>query len=391
MFFDREEEKVEKKRTESTWKILLVLALIGAAWTYYARDRWLEICILMALSYLNNCAYSMVSRSAVRDSATYHAFCMLLSNIVWYAVLHRLVLDNMSLFLFVPYTVATVWGSFTGAKASMCVEERLGITTDSKQKKESPRALLAKRILFSVMGVATIASVVAGKNLLLALTIIGMVFAADVGFSLLRRSRNTSNTTYHVVASLVYSAIWYALWGHLSLKGLPFLLFAPYCFGSVAGALFGQHASQWFERKIGATADKHLSDDAQKFSWKEIFDLLPWRVVATLALITIAFVAYSQHHYTLAMLTACSAGQQIAFSMVSRSRNRDNMTYHIIASIFSNGVWFLTFRQLQVQHWTPELYIPYAAGGAIGSVTGVASSMVIEKKLHITSEAKAIY
>ena len=38
--------------------------------------------------------------------------------------------------------------------------------------------------------------------------------------------------------------------------------------------------------------------------------------------------------------------QNISFSIVSRSRNRDNIRYHIIAATFSNSIWFLTFRQL---------------------------------------------
>jgi len=368
-----------EKRFGSTSKVLFVLALIGAASICYAPGKWLEICILMALSYANNAAYSMVSRSAVRDNATYHAFTMLLSNVVWYSVLHFLVMENMSLVLFVPYTVATVWGSFTGAKASMRIEKAFGITTNPEQKKPSPKSLLAKRALFAVLGVLCVVVVIREHNLFASLTIAGMVFAADVGFSLLRRSRNTSNTTYHIVASLAYSSIWYALWGHLSLKGLPVALFAPYCFGSVSGALFGQHASQWFERKIGATADAHLSANTK--------DMIPWKAIAFLTAVIVTFACFAKNPSFLLLLAGLSGAQQIAFSLVSRSRNRINMTYHVLASCFSNSIWFLTFRELQVKQWTPDLYIPYAAGAAIGSVTGVVSSMAIEKKLHVTSEA----
>ncbi len=320
----------------------------------------------------------MVSRSAVRDSATYHAFCMLLSNVVWYSVLHFLVMENMSLFFFVPYTVATVWGSFTGAKTSMRVEKFFGITTSTEKKKESQKALLAKRVLLGVLGVLGVVVVIRENNFFAALAIAGMVFAADVGFSLLRRSRNTSNTTYHIAASLVYSGIWYMLWGHLSLKGLPVALFVPYCFGSVSGALFGQHASKWFERKIGATADAHLVLEAKK--------LIPWKPVVSLFVVVLILAAASSSPIFLLYLAFLSGAQQIAFSLVRRSRNRSNMTYHVIASVFSNSIWFLTFRQLQIKSWTPELYIPFAAGGAIGSVTGVVASMAIEKKLNITSD-----
>ena len=63
------------------------------------------------------------------------------------------------------------------------------------------------------------------------------------------------------------------------------------------------------------------------------------------------------------------------------------MTYHIIASIFSNAIWFLTFRQLQVKHWTNELFVPYALGGTVGSVTGVGLSMGIEKAIGASSDS----
>ncbi len=323
----------------------------------------------------------MVSRSAVRDSATYHAFTMLLSNVLWYTVLRCLILDNMSLFLFVPYTVATVWGSYTGAKASMRIEKALGITTDPTKKKESPKALRAKRVLLIVLGLVGVATSVYSKNFLAATVIAGAVFVLDVGFSLLRRSRNTSNTTYHVIASVVYSAMWYATYHYLALKHMPLVLFPAYCFGSVLGALIGQSASQWFEKKIGATADGHLASATG--------NMIPWKWVVPLALVVAGFVLYSHNHATLAALAGLSASQQVAFSLVSRSRNRTNMAFHVIASIFSNGVWFLTFRQLQVKNWTLDLYVPYAAAGAIGSVTGVSISMAIEKKLGITSEAES--
>ena len=79
--------------------------------------------------------------------------------------------------------------------------------------------------------------------------------------------------------------------------------------------------------------------------------------------------------------------QSIAFSLVSRSRNRNNIPYHIIASIFSNGIWFLTFRELVVNDMNLMLLIPYTIGTVTGSVTGVKVSQWIEKKLHAESDS----
>lgn len=71
--------------------------------------------------------------------------------------------------------------------------------------------------------------------------------------------------------------------------------------------------------------------------------------------------------------------QNISFSMVSRSRNRDNMTYHAICSVFSNGIWFLTMRELVVADLTIFLIFPYVIGTVAGSIFGAKISMHIER------------
>lgn len=76
--------------------------------------------------------------------------------------------------------------------------------------------------------------------------------------------------------------------------------------------------------------------------------------------------------------------QNVSFSIVSRSRNRSSKLYHFIAAIFSNGVWFMTMKYLIVtQNMTWVLFIPYTFGTVLGSVTGQAISMWVEKKLNI--------
>ena len=73
--------------------------------------------------------------------------------------------------------------------------------------------------------------------------------------------------------------------------------------------------------------------------------------------------------------------QNVAFSMVSRSRNRDNMTYHAVCSVFSNGIWFLTMHQLVTADLTIGLIVPYIIGTVSGSIFGAKVSMKIEKAI----------
>lgn len=78
--------------------------------------------------------------------------------------------------------------------------------------------------------------------------------------------------------------------------------------------------------------------------------------------------------------------QNVSFSIVSRSRNRDSMRYHIIASFFSNTIWFLTFRELIKGDMNFILFIPYVIGTMAGSVWGVKVSMWIENKIGATAD-----
>lgn len=79
--------------------------------------------------------------------------------------------------------------------------------------------------------------------------------------------------------------------------------------------------------------------------------------------------------------------QNVSFSIVSRSRNRDNLKYHLFASVFSNGIWFLTFRELVTSQMSLALLVPYIAGTVAGSIYGVKISMKIEQILNAQSDS----
>ena len=75
--------------------------------------------------------------------------------------------------------------------------------------------------------------------------------------------------------------------------------------------------------------------------------------------------------------------QNVCFSLVSRSRNRDNMIYHGICAVMSNAFWFLTMRELVLAELTFWLIIPYIIGTVAGSIFGAKVSMRIEKLFNI--------
>jgi len=79
--------------------------------------------------------------------------------------------------------------------------------------------------------------------------------------------------------------------------------------------------------------------------------------------------------------------QNTSFTMVSRSRNRDNKTYHIIASRFSNGIYFLVFKMMLKDDFAIELILPYITGTVTGSVVGMKISMFIERIIGASADA----
>lgn len=79
--------------------------------------------------------------------------------------------------------------------------------------------------------------------------------------------------------------------------------------------------------------------------------------------------------------------QNSSYSIVSRARNRDNYAYLIISSVISNGIWFLTFRQLILSDMNLFLFIPYCMGSVVGSLVGTRLSMLIEKWLGAESDS----
>ena len=339
-----------------------------------------EILILMLLAYASNASYSMVSRSAVRTSVLYHALTVFLNNTLFYLVLHRLVQNDLSIVLFIPYTVATVFGSQNGSLASMRIEERFGIKANpDKNAKPTPQSVLAQKLLLGFVGVLGIVAAVFTRDLKTAAFVAFLALADNLTFSVLRRSRNTNNVAYHIIASIAKGTVWYLLFRELSLSKMALGFFPQYCFGSVLGGLIGQDVSLRIERLIGASADDHLKSKAKHF--------MPTVSLAILSLGVVAISFFANEPSFAVYLALLSGAQQVSFTIVSRSRNRGHMGYHMLASILSNGVWFLTFRQANLEHWSPDLYLPFALGGTAGSISGAGISMQIERKLGISSDA----
>jgi hypothetical protein len=85
------------------------------------------IVVMIVLAFVQNVSFSMVSRSRNRDHSGYHVLCAFMSNGIWFATSHYLIVANqMTWALMIPYTIGTVAGSLTGSKISAWIEKRIG-------------------------------------------------------------------------------------------------------------------------------------------------------------------------------------------------------------------------------------------------------------------------
>lgn len=104
---------------------------------------WIAALIIMGLAYIQNISFSIVSRSRNRNNMKYHLIASVFSNGIWFLTFRELVRADMTFTLFIPYTIATVAGSLTGAKVSMWIEKMLGASADGHLEKEKPVATKA--------------------------------------------------------------------------------------------------------------------------------------------------------------------------------------------------------------------------------------------------------
>lgn len=93
--------------------------------------------VILFLAYLQNISFSVVSRARNRNNFYYHLIASGLSNTVWFLTFRQLVLAQMSLVLFVPYTAGTIMGSLSGARISMSIERWIRATSDGHIESEN--------------------------------------------------------------------------------------------------------------------------------------------------------------------------------------------------------------------------------------------------------------
>ncbi len=84
---------------------------------------------ILVLSFFQNAASAMSSRSRNRDNRWYHVCCATASNALWFFTMSAIVLSGLDPIMVIPYLIGTVAGSMSGAEISMWIEKRINAKT----------------------------------------------------------------------------------------------------------------------------------------------------------------------------------------------------------------------------------------------------------------------
>jgi len=86
------------------------------------------------------------------------------------------------------------------------------------------------------------------------------------------------------------------------------------------------------------------------------------------------------------LFLGAATAQFIAFVFVSRFRQRGSFFWHAMASLFSNGAWYLTIHVFKELDSYTLLIVPYLAGIITGRTIGVLWAQYIEQKFHLVAD-----
>ncbi len=355
------------------------LYLLGAALVVQAmwlRDPLflLPAGLVMVLSYFQNATYGLQSRAANRNNNAYHFLAAVAASLVFFTNLQLLVRRDLSLALFVPYVFATILGSLHGNAISMKVEKALGIKVgDPKDKPQLMKLWPSVAVLVVLLVVQALAIAPSyGTGVLFLLVALAMI--DGFAFAILRLARSTDHYWFHAVTVLLQIGAGFLRLAIMINLKMDWALFWPVTTGSVIGGLLGANYGHRVATRIKAQFDAHVKPGVTVARPTKQLVLLGVGLV-----IHIAVFGLSKWEPTIILLGFAFA-QTVSFTIVSRARQRNNQQFLAWASVFSNGVWYLTMHSLALGSIGADKAAPYIVGCCTGSLVGQAVAMMLEQR-----------
>ncbi|HAU07530.1 MAG: hypothetical protein UW46_C0011G0028 [Candidatus Yanofskybacteria bacterium GW2011_GWF1_44_227] len=357
---------------------LLGLASVAGAYMYGAS---LEVIIFIAaMAFFQNVAYGLQSRARMRDSNLYHIIAMFLASGVFFATFRYLTINNLPLVLLPAYLVGTCYGTLKGNNLSQYIENKIGAKVGSIADKGSSQLVRFWPSLIFLVLLIIGQSLVGDYSLKIVLIIAGLSLIDSLGFSITTITRNANNYTIHYVATFIQVLVKFISLKILVEQQMTWYLLLPQMGGGAIGSIVGAEMAKGIVKKFGASFDGHLNKAGK------IYIALPEILFTTLFILPQFYFFGFETIAPVAVLLFAATAQSISFTNVSRARQRKNENYLLWASIFSNGVWYLTAHLLVVKVLPMYMLIPYTMGTLYGGMIGQFVSMQIERMFKIKTE-----
>lgn len=345
---------------------------------------WYGVVFLVGIAYIQNISYSLQSRAGTRSSNAFHAFTAVFASLVFFMTLRYLFRDQqMSLLLLPTYMFATVFGSLHGNVVSRKIEKWIGAQTEAPKNQPQLMRFWPSMVVLLIMLLLQIIFVQSSLGPWMIAGLATLTLIDNFSFAVLRLARSSDNYWFHGFAALLQAGAKFLGLAIMFNYQMDWALFLPTTTGGVMGSLTGQYFARSISDKINAKFDSHVVGN------KEI----EWPIIQTLiflmGMVIHGFIFGQNNLVNVLLLLGYAFGQSVSFAIVSRARQRNHNTYLMWASVFSNGVWYLTMNQLALKNITPDKTAPYVVGGVVGSLVGQNVAMHIEKKINARMDIAA--
>ncbi len=333
------------------------------------------------MSYMQNVSYGLQARAGTRSSNAFHLVTAILASFVFFATFRYLIRENMPMLLLPTYMFGTIFGSLHGNMVSTWIEGKIGAMTEAP--KDQPQLFrFWPSIVFLVVVMVVLTMIIPFS--MSAWLVLGLAVATVIdsfAFALLRLARSSDNYWFHGCTALFHIAVAFLKLAIMIRYQMDWFLFWPITTGSVIGSLIGQYYARGLAGWLKAGFDSHIGN--KKMGWP-IIQAGTFSVGMVIHLLIFGLA----NIYAVVLLLLYAVGQSTSFAVVSRARQRNHQAYLLWASVFSNGIWYLTMHQLALKNITSDKAAPYLVGNTLGSLAGQKMGMSVEKKVNARMDAR---
>lgn len=345
---------------------------------------WYGVLFIVFAAYTQNVSYGLQSRAGTRSSNAFHAFTAVFASLVYFVTFRFLYKGQMPLMFLSTYTFATVFGSLHGNVISRKIEKYIGSKTEAPKNQPQLMRFWPSMIVLIIALIMQVVFVPSSLSPRMIAVLAILTLVDNFSFAVLRLARSSDNYWFHGFAVLLQTGAKFLGLAIMFNYEMSWALFLPITTGGVMGSLTGQYFARSISDRINAKFDSHVVGDKK----------IEWPIIQTsfflFGMIIHGFIFGQSNFVNVMLLLGYAFGQGISFAIVSRARQRNNDTYFMWASVFSNGVWYLTMHQLALKNITLDKTAPYVIGGVVGSLAGQNVAMHIEKKVNARMDAVTI-